>query len=208
MSTIVSKPLRAPADTHHHQAAPLAPTPDQVLGPFYPLMGKPTPGGDLAQLPGRKVRAQGQIIHVVGRVRDRYGTPVRRGKLVIWQANCFGRYTHPNDENPEPLDPNFDGFAVVETDEEGHYHLRTVKPGGYRAGPSMMRPPHIHFEVFGKTERFVTQMYFAGEAHNATDRFLQSAVRPEALVINLEPAGPGVEATAKRALFDIVLRSG
>jgi protocatechuate 3,4-dioxygenase beta subunit len=171
-------------------------------------MGKPTHGGDLVQLPGRNSQAQGQIIHVMGRVCNRQGAPVRRGRLVIWQANSVGRYRHPNDVNPEPLDPNFDGFADVQTDDDGRYHIRTIKPGGYRAGPSIIRPPHIHFEVFGKSERLITQMYFAGEPHNATDRFLQSAVRPEALIVNLEPAGPDMEPAAKRAVFDIVLSNG
>ena len=141
----------------------LARTPDQVLGPFYPFMNEPMPGGDLTRLPGRKDRARGQIVHVTGLVSDRYGVPVRGAKLIIWQANAFGRYTHPNDASAAPLDPNFEGFAVIRTDDDGRYHLKTIKPGGYPVGPSTMRPPHIHFEVFGRNERLITQMRGASE---------------------------------------------
>ena len=106
---------------------------DQVLGPFYPFMHEPSCGGDLTALPGRRHQAQGQIIHVMGRVSDRYGTPVRDAKLIIWQANAFGRYSHPNDLSEAPLDPNFEGFGVISTDDDGRYHLKTIKPGGYLA---------------------------------------------------------------------------
>jgi hypothetical protein len=33
------------------------------------------------------------------------GEPVRNAKVEIWQANAHGRYTHPSDPNPAPLDP-------------------------------------------------------------------------------------------------------
>jgi protocatechuate 3,4-dioxygenase beta subunit len=192
----------------HPSPAPLARTPDQVLGPFYPFMHEPSCGGDLTALPGRRHQAQGQIIHVMGRVSDRYGTPVRDAKLIIWQANAFGRHSHHNDLSEAPLDPNFEGFGVICTDDDGRYHLKTIKPGGYLAGPSILRPPHIHFEVFGRRERLITQMYFAEEPHNATDRFLQSATRPDALITMLEPPTPNMEPGAMRAVFNIVLSNG
>src|SRR3954454_2408573 len=44
------------------------PTPDQILGPFYPVQ-KPTDGGaDLTRLKGRGGQAQGEIIDVTGKV--------------------------------------------------------------------------------------------------------------------------------------------
>ena len=93
-------------------------TSDQILGPFYPLVA-PSKGGDLTRKAGHSGRATGQLIHLGGRVLDRSGRPVSGGKLQIWQANNQGRYDHPNDNNPAPLDPCFEGFAVVETDAEG-----------------------------------------------------------------------------------------
>src|SRR5882757_243054 len=106
----------------------LSRTSDQILGPFYPL-SEPAKGGDLTRIPGRPGRAQGQIIRLTGRVLDRSGEPVSRGKVQLWQANTFGRYMHPNDDNSAPLDECFEGFGVVETNDDGRYDVRTVKPG-------------------------------------------------------------------------------
>jgi protocatechuate 3,4-dioxygenase, beta subunit len=182
-------------------------TSDQILGPFYPL-GEPAKGGDLTRVPGRPGRAQGQIIRLTGRVLDRSGRPVVGGKLQIWQANTFGRYSHPNDDNPAQLDPSFEGFAVVETDADGRYNLRTIKPGAYPTGPSTIRPSHIHFEVFGKRERLVTQMYFAGDPHHDKDRWLQSSAKPETIVMPIRDPLPSMSPEEKLVVFDIVLMHG
>ena len=48
--------------------------------------------------------------------------------MEIWQANTHGRYTHPNDDNVAPLDENFEGFAVIHSDDVGCYNLKTIKP--------------------------------------------------------------------------------
>ena len=182
-------------------------TADQILGPFYPLVA-PSKGGDLTRKGGHSGRAAGQIIHLGGRVLDRAGKPVQRAQLQVWQANHHGRYDHPNDTNPAALDPCFEGFTVVETDDEGRYSLLTVKPGAYPAAPGMMRPSHVHFEVFGKRERLITQMYFTGDAHHEADRFLQSSNRQETIVKPILDTVAGMEAGAKRVVFDIVLMYG
>ena len=85
-----------------------------------------------------------------------------------------GRYTHPSDTNPAPLDPNFEGFAVQDTDAEGRYRFKSIKPGAYPATANWMRPPHLHFEVTGKINRVITQMYFPGEPLNDKDLLLQN----------------------------------
>lgn len=149
-------------------------TPDQILGPFFPQGRKATASGDLTSTKGRHERAQGEIVEVRGRVVDRDDT-VCGARLIVWQANSFGRYAHANDSNPAPLDPSFSGFAEILTDQDGAYRFKTVKPGAYPAGADWMRPPHIHFEVHGRSERLITQMYFAGEPLDASDRILMSA---------------------------------
>jgi protocatechuate 3,4-dioxygenase, beta subunit len=69
-----------------------------------------------------------------------------------------------------------------------------------------MRPPHIHFEVHGRFERLVTQMYFPGEPLNACDRLLNSALRPDLLIATAISAH---DSPSHRALnFDIVLNRG
>jgi protocatechuate 3,4-dioxygenase, beta subunit len=182
-------------------------TSDQILGPFYPLC-EPAKGGDLTRIPGRPGRAQGQVIRLTGRVLDRAGEPVRRGKLQIWQANTFGRYLHPNDDNSAPLDECFEGFAVVGTDEDGRYDLRTIKPGAYPTPRGNIRPSHIHFEVFGKRERLITQLYFAGDPHQDTDSWLQSSPNPQTIVMPIQEPGPGMAPEEKLVVFDIVLMHG
>jgi protocatechuate 3,4-dioxygenase beta subunit len=182
-------------------------TPDQILGPFYPL--KPLGQNvDLTRVPGRPGRAEGQVLNVMGRVLNLKGEPVRNAKVEVWQANAHGRYTHPSDHNPAPLDPNFEGAAMLTADVDGRYSFKTIKPAAYPAGPNSMRPAHIHFQVSGQQDRLVTQMYFEGDPYNDTDRFLQTAGRTELLVTKLVPPTAGLEPESKLVVFDIVLNAG
>jgi protocatechuate 3,4-dioxygenase, beta subunit len=182
-------------------------TPGQILGPFYPLNEFPqTP--DLTRAPGKSDRAQGQVINVTGRLLNLSGEPVRNAKIEVWQANSYGRYTHPSDTNPAPLDPNFDGFAVLTSDSEGRYRFKTIKPGAYPAGPNLIRPSHIHFQVTGRQDRLVTQMYFEGDQYNATDPFLNSAALKHLLIAKLLDPSPELEPDSKMVMFDIVLYKG
>jgi protocatechuate 3,4-dioxygenase beta subunit len=189
------------------KAEGLARTPQQILGPFYPLSELPRTA-DLTKLPGRPGRAQGQVINVMGRVLNLKGEPVRDAKVEVWQANAFGRYTHPSDPNPAPLDPNFDGSATLATDAEGRYRFKTIKPSAYPAAPNLIRPAHIHFQVSGRRDRLVTQMYFDGDQYNASDPFLNSVGRKDLLITKLVDASPEFETGSKTAVFDIVIYQG
>jgi protocatechuate 3,4-dioxygenase beta subunit len=189
--------------------SPLRRTPDQILGPFYPVGNTPDTVGDLTHLPGKPGRAAGQVINLMGRVLTIKGEPVRDAQLEVWQANAQGRYTHPADTNPAPLDPNFEGFAVLRTNSEGRYRCKTVKPGAYPAGAGM-RPPHIHFRLSGHVDELITQLYFDGEPLNEQDRFLQSVpeVARPLLVAKLMPPTSEFEPDSKLAVFDIVTLKG
>ena len=183
-------------------------TPEQILGPYYPLKGFDQ-NADLTRVPGRPGRAEGQVLDVMGRVFNLKGGPVRNAKVEIWQANADGRYTHPSDTNPAPLDPNFEGSVVLTTDQEGRYRFKTINPAGYPAGPNRMRPAHIHFQISGRQDRLVTQMYFEGDPYNDTDRFLLTALeQKEMLIAKLLPATSEMEPEAKLVVFDIVLSTG
>jgi len=184
------------------------PTPDQILGPFYPVK-KPIDGGnDLTRLSGRSGAAQGEVIYVMGRVTNMKGEPVRGAQLEVWQANARGRYLHPSDDNPAPLDPNFEGYAVVVSDAEGRYRFKTVKPGAYPVGGGWVRPPHIHFDVRGQVNRLVTQMYFAGEALNDKDPLLQASWAKESLIAKVRSPTAQEEPDARLVVWDIVLIQG
>jgi protocatechuate 3,4-dioxygenase beta subunit len=184
----------------------LRPTPQETFGPFFPVHTPPHQGSDLTRVPGRPGRATGQIIEISGQVLRVDGSPVKRATMEVWQANAAGRYANPLDKNPAPLDPNFEGVALLRTTDDGRYRILTVKPGAYPEATGTMRTPHIHFDVASDEYRLVAQMYFPGEALNEKDILLSTMParhRDPALTLcrPLEPHQPGV----LRFGWDIVL---
>ena len=169
-------------------------TPDEVPGPFYPVLKPAENDADLTRLHGRDAQAAGEIVTVEGRILDRHMQPIPNARLELWQANMHGRYAHPNTGNPAPLDPNFQGYADLRADAGGNWRITTVKPGAYAD-----RTRHIHFDVTGRSGRLVTQMYFDDEAAlNAADPFLRKQGGRGKLLI--------AERLAERAYrWDIVL---
>jgi len=189
-------------------AADLQPTPMQTPGPFYPVAKPADKNADLTTVSGRQGHAEGKIVYLRGRVLDGKGKPVEGARVEIWQANSHGRYGHPSETNPAPLDPNFQGYASIPTDPQGKFGFKTVKPGAYAAG-EMKRTPHIHFMVTGKHDFLVTQMYFPGEALNDADPIRKEAgAGAERLTAKILPPEPGMEPDAIIAEFDIVLPTG
>jgi protocatechuate 3,4-dioxygenase beta subunit len=184
-------------------------TPGEILGPFYPVLKPLDQDADLTTIAGKPERAVGQVIHVMGRVVNLEGQPVPGARIELWQANAHGRYNHPSDTNPAPLDPNFEGFAVQTTDAEGRYRFKTIKPGAYPANPNWTRPPHLHFDVTGKRNRVVTQMYFPGEPLNDKDLLLQNIrSNRDGLIARVLPPTPEVEPDSLMVVWDIVLDKG
>ena len=182
-------------------------TPEQVLGPFYPVLKTIDRGADLTKIPGRPGHAQGQVIYLMGRVRTRGGEPVAGAKVEIWQANTHGRYVHPGDTNPAPLDPAFEGHGIQLTDNEGRFRFKTIKPGAYPTGVGdWIRPPHVHFDVSGQVSRLVTQMYFDGEPLNDKDQIRRTADCTECLSARVMPPTKELESDSLIAVWDVVLR--
>jgi protocatechuate 3,4-dioxygenase beta subunit len=181
-------------------------TPEQVLGTYFPTGLSPATNGDLTRIDGGSRVALGEVIEISGQVLNLEHEPVRGVRILVWQANSVGRYAHPNDSTTEvPLDPNFIGFGEVISSDSGAYQIRTVKPGSYRTVAGR-RAPHIHFEVQGRFERLITQMYFPGEALNREDRFLISSRQPELLIA--KPILPHHDPEGRAFRFDIVLKRG
>ena len=193
---LASIPLSAAAQV----AVPPAPTPAQMLGPFYPPQPDPAAGNDLAR--GAGGLAQGRPLAIVGRVTDTSGTALSGVLLEIWQTNAHGRYHHPQDDSPAPLDPNFAGYGRALADAEGNYRFATIRTV---ANPG--RTPHVHFRLSrGGRELLVTQMYLPDEeAANARDglfRSLRDAAARERLL------GRPVAGAGDTLRFDIVLPAG
>lgn len=131
---------------------------------FGPAAVDPSDADLTAGHPGEPL---GERIIVAGRVLDGAGRPVAGQLVEIWQANAAGRYRHPGDQHPAPLDPNFTGAGRCLTGPDGGYRFVSIKPGPYpwRNHRNAWRPAHIHFSLFGTvfTQRLVTQMYFPGD---------------------------------------------
>ncbi len=185
-----------------------SPTPAEVAGPFYPVVMQKDRDFDLTRVEGREGVALGTPVWITGRVMDPGGRPVADATVDLWQANAAGRYRHPHDtrnDRDAPLDPNFQGWAVVPSGDGGGFRFKTVVPGAYPATEDWDRPPHLHWKV---TKRgfveLTTQMYFPGHPLNATDRLLQrhpAADRPRMIARALPDADGGVAQLG----FDLVL---
>ena len=193
--------------------SPREPTPSQTTGPFYPVTRPLDADADLTVIEGGAGHAEGRVIHVMGRVLDARGAPVAGARVEIWQANAKGRYAHPADRNPAPLDPNFQGFGAQLTDGDGQYRFKTIKPAAYPINPTnphRVRPPHIHFDVSGSDARLVTQMYFPGEPDNAGDLIFGGlgADEQRAVTASVLPPDAGLEPDSLLVRWDIVLIGG
>jgi protocatechuate 3,4-dioxygenase beta subunit len=180
-----------------HATSPLAATPAQMLGPFYPLRPDPAAGNDLSTIDG-KARARGRALAIVGRVTDTAGRPQSGVLIEIWQTNAHGRYHHPQDDSPQPLDPNFRGYGRDTTGADGAFRFATIEPVAYPG-----RTPHVHFRLSrGARELLVTQMYLPeAAAANARDGLFMS-LRDSARRRLVGVPEPGATDTLR---FDIVL---
>ena len=157
----------------------LGTTAESPMGPFYPLRPLAENDADLTRLAGHANRARGTVIELTGRVLDLRGNPIAGAQMELWQANAAGRYMHELDPATAPLDPDFQSYARLTTGTDGAYRIVTIKPGGYDS-PIGHRPPHLHFDLRGRTHRSIAQMYFPEDAEaNARDT-LYSALGDEA----------------------------
>jgi protocatechuate 3,4-dioxygenase beta subunit len=160
-------------------AGELAKTPRQTEGPFYPTVEQKDKDFDLTKVEGREGIAKGEIIEISGSVYDTEGNPVEDASVDIWQANAAGRYSHPHENSSAPLDPNFQGWAIVPSGKAGEFRFKTIKPGAYPISKTSSRTPHMHLKVTKKGyHELTTQMYFPGEPLNKKDAILQKE-KPE-----------------------------
>lgn len=161
------------APVYAFTSTPLSPTPGETEGPFYPVWMQKDKDFDLTKIAGKSGVAKGKTIIIQGRVIDTHGQAVEDALVDLWQANAAGRYRHPYDTNQAPLDPNFQGWAIVPSGKDGKFLFKTIYPGAYPASRSWTRPPHIHFKISKKGYvEVVTQMYFPNHPLNDMDRLL------------------------------------
>ena len=150
-------------------------TPQQIEGPFYPVKFPLDDDNDLTWISDRNKQAKGEKIIISGQIFTPEHQPIPTAKVEIWQACSSGRYNHPYDPNNAPIDPNFQGWGWTNTNQDGSYVFKTVKPGSYPVTSSWRRPPHIHFKVtLPNQKEFITQLYFSEDnTLNQRDKILQ-----------------------------------
>ena len=177
-------------------------TSSQTVGPFFaPTLLREDARRNVLTRP----ETVGERILIEGRVLDGDGVPVPDALVEIWQANAYGRYNHPADHGPAPLDPSFLGFGRSGSVEDGSYWFETVKPGPVPFDGERLQAPHICVTVFarGLLNHVVTRLYFEDEPTNTGDPVLQSVPddRRATLVARRAPGN-----TAVVYHFDIVLQ--
>jgi protocatechuate 3,4-dioxygenase alpha subunit len=152
-------------------------TPSQTVGPYLHL------GLSWADGPFVVPEATPGSFVIRGRVLDGHGEPVVDALVESWQADpagCFGDACGPqlghaaHEDDPRRGPAGFRGFGRCETDGEGRYWLRTVKPGPLPDRDGGVEAPHLDLSIFarGLLDRVVTRLYFADEA-NDDDPVLQ-----------------------------------
>ena len=152
------------------------PTPRQTEGPYF----KPASPERASLLePGMK----GVRVVVTGVVRLASCQPVSRALVDVWHADDRGDYDNA-------------GYRLRGhqfTDDQGRYRLETIVPGVYPG-----RTRHFHLKVQApKGPVLTTQLYFPGEAANASDPIFKRE-----LVLRVRDG-----AESKTATFDFVLRA-
>lgn len=185
----------------------LTPTPTEIKGPFYPIVAQKDQDFDLTRVEGRLDPAAGDPIMIVGQVADTVGHAVSDATVELWQAAASGKYNHPHDPNPAPADPNFQGWAVVPSGEQGGFRFKTVMPGPYPAARGWVRPPHIHFKVSkrGYVE-LITQMYFPGHPLNEKDKLFLRKSRENRQLMTAQEMAQEMEGQLPTYRYRIVLQ--
>lgn len=130
---------------------PLARTPRDYEGPYYPL-GPRNETNDL--IVGE---ARDRVLRLSGQILDTQSAPLADAVFDFWQADPLGHYKHPRDASPGERWSEFLYWGEARSDDEGRFDLRTYLPGEYGT-----RPAHIHFKVLSNDKALLTsQMYFA-----------------------------------------------
>jgi catechol 1,2-dioxygenase len=179
-----------------------------VLGPFYrenpPVLPK---GASTVQ----KHFDDEETVYFEGTVTDTNGKPLAGVIMDVWEDAPNGMY-----ENHDPEQPDYNLRGRFETDENGHYAFRAIRPVPYpipdneTAGELLRymghhpnRPGHMHFilskDGFGT---LVSQIYDADSTYLDEDSVF--AVK-ESLVGQFKKAGDDLD-TDLHVQFDFVLK--
>ncbi|MFV0385305.1 dioxygenase [Paracoccus sp. (in: a-proteobacteria)] len=178
-----------------------------VLGPFFrenaPVMPK---GASTVQ---KEFEGQ-ETVYVEGYIRDMDGNPVAGAVIDVWEDAPNGLY-----ENHDPGQPDYNLRGRFESDENGHYAFRGIRPVAYPIpgdetagelirfmGHHCMRPGHLHMMVTREGYRpLISQIFDSESAHLDDDSVF--AVKEE-LIGEFRKAPEGAD-TDLVLRFDFVL---
>ncbi|MCU0764740.1 MAG: intradiol ring-cleavage dioxygenase [Burkholderiaceae bacterium] len=165
-------------------------TPSQSLGPFYPRSAGERPrqtDADLLAFDGDRLLTRGEPLYLTGRALDRRGRPIAQAEVEIWQCDANAVYHHPAGGAEPERDPHFQGYGRAQTDADGRFHFRTIRPVAYPG-----RTPHIHLRIAPPGGgALATQLYLPDEPGNARDFLFRQLSRDEqaALTLSLRTTG-------------------
>ncbi|MGR3376759.1 dioxygenase family protein [Salipiger abyssi] len=179
-----------------------------VLGPFYRENPPVLPKGASTVL---KNFDDQETAYFEGHVRDADGKPLAGVIMDVWEDAPNGLY-----ENHDPDQPDYNLRGRFETDENGHYAFRAVRPVPYpipdneTAGELLRymghhpnRPGHMHFILSKDGYRpLISQVYDSSSAWLDDDSVF--AVK-DSLVAEFKKAGPELD-TELHVQFDFVLK--
>ncbi|WP_305969204.1 MULTISPECIES: dioxygenase [unclassified Mameliella] len=178
-----------------------------VLGPFYRENPPVLPKGASTVL---KDYPDQETVYFEGHIRDADGSPLAGAIIDVWEDAPNGLY-----ENHDPDQPDFNLRGRFETDENGHYAFRALRPVDYPIpdnetagellrymGHHPMRPGHMHFIISKDGYRpLISQIYDSTSPYLDNDSVF--AVK-ESLVGEFRKAAPELN-TDLHVDFDFVL---
>ncbi len=145
-----------------------------LLGPFWRANAPLTEnGGSIV-----RSRTPGPPLFVDCRIRDARDLPLAGVRVDVWQASPAGMY-----ENQDETQADMNLRGVFETDAEGRFAFRSVKPAGYPVpthGPTgemlaaqkrhPYRPAHLHVLAFKPGfKTLITQVFVDDDEHLESD---------------------------------------
>ncbi|MCI4662361.1 MAG: hydroxyquinol 1,2-dioxygenase [Neomegalonema sp.] len=180
-----------------------------VLGPFYRENPPVLPKGASTV---KKAFDGQETVYFEGHIRDADGAPIAGVTLDVWEDAPNGLY-----ENHDPDQPDYNLRGRFETDENGHYAFRAVRPVPYPIpdnetagellrfmGHHPFRPGHMHFIISKDGYRpLISQVYDADSDYLDNDSVF--AVK-ESLVGQFKKAS-GELGTDLHVEFDFVLKA-
>ncbi|MGH7105168.1 MAG: dioxygenase, partial [Acetobacteraceae bacterium] len=144
-----------------------------VFGPFYVPPPEFPAGADM------KGNMTGFPLYLSGTVSSADGRPLADAIVDVWHSDSEGFY------DLQKLDehPNFSGRGRFRTDEQGRFHLWTIRPTAYpiphdgpvgrmlqAQGRHPYRPEHVHFLIAASGHRtLVTHLFAAGDEYLDSD---------------------------------------